>query len=71
MEVSIEELTKAVDYLRGINRKPLEEIVFTENGIPVKIDPTLVNEWSFIGLNNVEFITSKFYKDGYTEIEED
>ncbi len=69
MTVSIEELLKAVEYLRSINRVDLKDLIFTENGIPVELDPIKVKEGSFIGLNNVDFITTEYYINGSTEIE--
>lgn len=38
--------------------------IFTEEGVSV-MDDELWKEWAYTGMNNIDFITSKFYKNGY------
>ncbi len=55
MIVRMEELEKALAFLREINRVPLSEIVWTRNDVPVPIDSKDVEDWAFIGLQNSYF----------------
>jgi len=38
--------------------------IYTEEGISV-MDDELWKEWAYTGMNNIDFITTKFYKNGY------
>jgi hypothetical protein len=40
--------------------------IFTEEGVSV-MDDELWKEWAYTGLNNIDFITTKFYKNGYEQ----
>lgn len=48
-----------------INRIKLEDIEFFENGMKLDIPKKTVKSFIFCGLNNIDFITSDFYKDGW------
>lgn len=67
MKVEIEEILKLKERLKEINSENLSEITFTLNGEDVEIDPKNINEFRFVGLSNVDFITSEFYKYGFDE----
>ena len=63
VRVDIEKIIKIKEELRKINALSMDEIEFFENGQKIIIDPELLKEWDYIGLNNTDFITSEFYKD--------
>ena len=59
----------AVEYIRWlqnerlkINKVPLDEIEFYENGMKIVIDKTKIEDFKFIGLANIDFVLSDFYK---------
>jgi hypothetical protein len=60
--IDIEQVRVLRQQLKDINSIPLEDIEWYENGVPVDIDPAVVSEFAFIGLNNVDFIDGEFYK---------
>jgi len=62
MKVDIEKVRELKRQLDEINSVPIEDIEFFENGKRVEFDKDVVADWKFIGLNNVDFITSGFYK---------
>ena len=53
-----------------INRVDLKDIVFFEKGERINIPAKIVEDFSFIGLSNMDFITSGFYKNGWDALEE-
>lgn len=67
MEVKLEDIIKHIAFREKVNTTALSDIVFTENGEPVDIDKRLVDEFRFIGLNNIDFILTGFYKDGFED----
>jgi len=63
MRVDIEHVRKIQVERMKINKVPFEQIEWYEDGKKVKMDPKVVKEFSFIGLNNTDFITSEIYKE--------
>ena len=55
MEVDIDSLQVAVDYLRAVNSVPLSDVIWLQHGERVPVRPGAVNEWKFVGLSNKEF----------------
>ena len=45
----------------------LDEIDFYENGEIIHIDKKILDDFTFTGLNNIDLITSGFYKTGWTD----
>ena len=68
LKIHVEEIIYLDEQLRRINRVPLNEIEFYENGVKLEIDPKLIEEFEFTGLGNVNFVLMKYYSD---KIEED
>ncbi len=59
----------AVEYIKwlqqeraNINHIDLEDIEFYENGMKLEIPKEVLDNFKFIGLNNIDFIWSDFYK---------
>ena len=65
MTIEIEEILRLKERLREINDQDLNHITFTENGQKLEINPKHIDEFLFTGLNNVDFITTEFYKHGF------
>ena len=61
MRIAVEYIRWLIDERNKINQTPLDEIVFFENGMQLDISKEVVDEFSLIGLNNIDFISSGFY----------
>lgn len=55
-EVDIDEVLKHIEYRRFVNSMNLDEITFTRNGKPIRLDPKLISGWGMVGLNNFDFV---------------
>lgn len=53
MNVNVEELRRALDYIADINNTPLEDIWWEINGEVMRVEKEKIEEWKFIGLSNV------------------
>jgi hypothetical protein len=65
MRVDLEEVWDIVKRRKAINAPMIEEIEWYEGGVKLEIDPMITRDFFFIGLNNMDFITSGFYKTGW------
>jgi len=65
MKVDIEHILYLKSELKKINSVDINDIVFMENGEVVEISDEIIEDFAFTGLNNVDIITSGFYKDGF------
>lgn len=63
MEVAIEYIRWIQEERAKINRTDLEDIVFFENGMKVDIPRATLDNFAIMGLNNIDFIWSDFYKE--------
>lgn len=63
MIVNVEEVRALKARLREINRVPIEQIEWHEGGQKLELDPDLVADWSFMGMNNADFIDTEYYKE--------
>ena len=71
MRIDIERIKKLKAELSEFNKMPLDKIRFYENGERVYIDPKIIKDFEFTGLNNVDFVMTNFYKGGFDESEEE
>lgn len=63
--ISLYEIKTMLKQINEINKTPLEDITFlNKNGKPIKINNKIIADFKFIGLNNIDFIKSGFYKTG-------
>jgi hypothetical protein len=62
MKINIEDIQKNLDQRKEWNLFPLDKIEFYENGIKLEIPKDVIIQFEKIGLNNVDFITSGYYK---------
>lgn len=64
--ITIENILATEEWRDNINKTPLKEIEFLdENGNVVNIDEEIYRQWKFAGLNNIDFIKTGFYKQGF------
>lgn len=60
--IALEDVQKHIDFRHRINKVSLRSIVLTEHGKPIHIEKRNVEEFMLTGLNNIDFISSGFYK---------
>ena len=70
MKVDIEYIEWLQEERARINRAELADIEFYENRVRIDIPKKTIVDFSFIGLNNIDFITTGFYKDELLTVEE-
>lgn len=58
MKIELNEVIKWLEYKSLINKAELKDIEWTKDGIPVKIPENSIEDWQFIGLNNIEYATN-------------
>jgi hypothetical protein len=69
MKVKISEILELKRRMIDINMEILEDIEFLDdNGNKLEIDKNIIDEFKFTGLNNMDFISSGFYKEGFKNI---
>jgi predicted ATP-grasp superfamily ATP-dependent carboligase len=61
IKIDIREILQISERRRQINRLNLEDIEFYDGDKKLDIDKKIVEEFEFIGLNNVDFITTDYY----------
>lgn len=61
MKIDIEEVQALKARLAEINLAQLQDIEWFKDGQKLEIKPDVLEEWKFIGLSNVEFISTEFY----------
>lgn len=62
--VDVEHLIQMKKEMNLINRVDLDNIEFYKDGHLIEIPKEILDEWKYIGLNNCDFITNGFYKEG-------
>lgn len=69
MIVNYDEVVRQMEIRSSINRMPLEDIEWVrDDGTKIEFDPKLVDEFKFIGLNNISFV--EFFLSRVVEGEE-
>jgi len=61
IKVDIEDIFEIEERRRSINELDLKDIEFCSKGVPLDIDPRVTEEFKFVGLNNIDFITTNYY----------
>lgn len=56
MKVNLTEFEQHMAYRRLINETPLEDIEIYKDGKKIEVDPKLVEDFKYYGLNNTDFI---------------
>jgi hypothetical protein len=64
-KISIEEIRELVTRRKEINSLDLSDIIWTENGVELDIPDETVCEFWCTGLNNIDFISTGYYKKGF------
>lgn len=62
MRIGIERIFEIQAELSKINEQYLSDIEFYEGGVKINIDKKILDKFGYTGLNNVDFITSGYYK---------
>ncbi len=60
VEIAVEEVMRIQSERWNINELEFDDIIWTYKGKPIEVDPKLVADYSHIGLNNCDFITSNY-----------
>ena len=63
MRVDIEKVKEYLEFKKSVNSVELYEIKWYENGEEIKFDPEMIEEFIFCGLNNIDFISTGYYKE--------
>jgi hypothetical protein len=63
MRIDIEHVRKIQEERMKINSVPIEQIEWYEDGKKVEIDPKVIEDFVYTGLNNTDFIISEMYKE--------
>ena len=61
VEVRIEDVRRIEAERRAINGLDFDDIVWTEGGTPIYINPAVQERWALCGLNNCDFISTGAY----------
>ncbi len=67
LRIDIEEVQRFLEWRRLLNRTPLQNIDFFEDGKVVEYPKDWIKEWDYTGLSNLDFIATEFYKTGWEE----
>jgi len=62
MKINLEEIQKHLNQRKRWNSVPLGEIEFYEKGEKIEIPKEVVEKFELTGLNNIDFISSGYYK---------
>jgi len=68
MKVDVERILYLKNELKKINDLALEDIEFYEDGKKVEISKEVIDDFSFVGLSNIYFITTGYYKEQSEEV---
>ena len=63
IKVNIETIWKVEEWRHKINVRELNELEFFKDGKKLNFDEKAFEEWRFIGLNPLDFITTGHYKN--------
>ncbi len=67
MKIAIEYIEWLQSEIAKINSYGLDQIEFYEKGMLVEIPEEIIKEFKFVGLNNIAFITSGFYRKNWIQ----
>ena len=65
--ISVEYVLELQRQRAEINKLNLKDIIWTEGGEDLEIAPEVIADFEFTGLSNEHFITTNYYKKGFTE----
>lgn len=63
MRVELRDVELMLALRNRINSCQLDQIEWQYNGVPVKVDAKLVDEWKFMGLSNFTFAETELLND--------
>jgi hypothetical protein len=66
--VKLSDIVEMKRRLKEINDEKLDNIDFvSDEGNLIKVNPQYMEDWKYIGLNNVDFVMTDFYRTGYVD----
>ena len=60
--IAIEDVYRMLRERRAINSLALDKIIWTKGGKDIAIDPKVTEAFELTGLNNIDFISSGYYR---------
>ncbi len=70
-QIKISEITELSKRIKEINSNDIANIEFLDDdGNVIIINPKILNDWKYTGLNISDFINSEFYLYGFDELNE-
>jgi len=57
----IERVLELLNEIKEINQCNLENIIWTKDSIAIDIPLAVIEDFAYMGLNNIDFILSEFY----------
>lgn len=64
--ITIENIMETEKWRDEINKIPLRELRLLDyDGTPIEISDKIYEEWELVGLNNIDFVKTGFYKKGF------
>lgn len=65
--IKISEVLEIDTWRKKFNSIPLEKLkLINDDGIYFKLDPDIIADFKFTGLDNFDFVRTGFYKNGFT-----
>jgi uncharacterized protein YegJ (DUF2314 family) len=55
MDVHLEDVERWIKFQHEVNSADLGEVTWLRDGQPVSISESAINDWKFVGLNNLTF----------------
>lgn len=69
IHIDVEDVLDIDKRRKAFNLLTLEDIEFYEKGVKISIDPEILPNFRFMGLSNLDFITSGYYKEIFAELQ--
>ena len=61
MRIDYEDVWQMLEERSAFNRPEFRDIEFYKDGKRVEIPEAVIDKWEFMGLNNVDFVSSDFF----------
>jgi hypothetical protein len=65
VKIDVDEAVEIIRQYRELNKPDLTDIEFTRYDKPVPVDPEAIAKFSYLGLNNTDFIRSHFMGEDF------
>ena len=68
MRVDIERIIELDEERKKINGLQISDIEFHKEGKRIHFEKRLLDDWRFIGMSNVDFITTGYFEEGSNKV---